>query len=128
MSAADVELAREALPAFQRGGVEAMAGYFHPEFEGVVPPELSAEPDTYRGHDGLRRYWRLWEEQFSDLHLAVDDVIDNGDSVVLLVTFSGRGRESGVPVELPAVTRLTVRDGLIATWTAYPTLEEALAA
>jgi ketosteroid isomerase-like protein len=128
MSAADVELAREALSAFQRGGVEAMAGYFHPEFEGVVPPELSAEPDTYRGHDGLRRYWRLWEEQFSDLHLAVDDVIDNGDSVVLLVTFSGRGRESGVPVELPAVTRLTVRDGLIATWTAYPTLEEALAA
>jgi ketosteroid isomerase-like protein len=46
----------------------------------------------------------------------------------VVVRFSGRGRESGVPVELPAVTRLTVRDGLIATWTAYPTLEDALAA
>jgi ketosteroid isomerase-like protein len=55
-------------------------------------------------------------------------VIDNGDSAVVLATFAGRGRESGVPVELPAVTRLTVRDGLIVTWTAYPTLEDALAA
>jgi ketosteroid isomerase-like protein len=128
MSASGVELAREALSAFQRGGVDEMAGYFHPEFEGVVPPELSAEPDTYRGRDGLRRYFRLWEEQFSDLDLSVDDVIDNGDSVVVVARFSGRGRGSGVPVELPAVTRLTVRDGLIATWTAYATLDDALAA
>jgi len=29
---------------------------FHPDFVGVVPPELSAEPDTYRGHAGIRRY------------------------------------------------------------------------
>ena len=26
-----------------------------PEFEAVTAPELSAEPDVYRGHEGIRR-------------------------------------------------------------------------
>jgi ketosteroid isomerase-like protein len=128
MSAADVDLVRGAFAAYERGGVEALAEYFHPDFEGVVPPELSAEPDIYRGRDGLRRYFALWEEQISDLGVAVEQIIDNGDAVVVLARLSGRGRGSGVPVELPAATRLTVRDGLIGTWTAYPTIEDALAA
>ena len=128
MSAADVDLVRDAFAAYERGGVEALAEYFHPDFEGVVPPELSAEPDTYRGRAGLRRYFALWEEQIRDLGVAVEQVIDNDDAVVVLARLSGRGRGSGVPVELPAATRLTVRDGLIATWTAYPTIEDALAA
>jgi ketosteroid isomerase-like protein len=128
MSAADVDLVRGAFAAYERGGAEALAEYFHPDFEGVVPPELSAEPDIYRGRDGLRRYFALWEEQISDLGVAVEQIIDNGDAIVVLARLSGRGRGSGVPVELPAATRLTVRDGLIATWTAYPTIEDALAA
>ncbi|MFL5837160.1 MAG: nuclear transport factor 2 family protein [Solirubrobacteraceae bacterium] len=128
MSAADIDLVREAFDAYERAGVEALAQYFHPDFEGVVPPELSAEPDTYRGREGLRRYFALWEEQISDLGVAVEQLIDNDDAIVVLARLSGRGRGSGVPVELPAATRVTVRDGLIATWTAYPTLEDALAA
>jgi ketosteroid isomerase-like protein len=128
MSARDLDLVREAFAAYERGGVEALAQHFHPDFEGVVPPELSAEPDTYRGREGLRRYFALWEEQISDLDIAVEQLIDNDDAIVVLARISGRGRGSGVPVELPAATRVTVRDGLIATWTAYPTLEDALAA
>jgi ketosteroid isomerase-like protein len=128
MSAADLDLVREAFAAYEREGVEALAQYVHPRFEGVVPPELSAEPDTYRGRDGLRRYFALWEEQISELDIAVEQIIDNDEAIVVLARISGRGRGSGVPVELHAATRVTVRDRLIATWTAYPTLEDALAA
>ena len=102
MSARDLDLVREAFAAYERGGVEALAQHFHPDFEGVVPPELSAEPDTYRGREGLRRYFALWEEQISDLDIAVEQLIDNDDAIVVLARISGRGRGSGVPVELPA--------------------------
>ncbi|MFL5957183.1 MAG: nuclear transport factor 2 family protein [Solirubrobacterales bacterium] len=83
MSAADIDLVREAFDAYERAGVEALAQYFHPDFEGVVPPELSAEPDTYRGREGLRRYFALWEEQISDLGVAVEQLIDNDDAIVV---------------------------------------------
>jgi hypothetical protein len=55
--------------------------------------------------------------------------VREGDgAVAALLRFSGRGRGSGVPVELPAAVRVTFADGLIATMSAYPTLEDALAA
>jgi ketosteroid isomerase-like protein len=56
MSEGDVARARAALAAFGTGDLDHLVRQFHPDFVGVVPPELSAEPDTYRGHAGIRRY------------------------------------------------------------------------
>jgi len=55
MSESDVELMRQGLQAFEREGVEGLIRFIHPDFEMTTPPGLAAEPDTYRGHDGLRR-------------------------------------------------------------------------
>jgi len=52
MSEGDVARARAALAAFGTGDLDRLVRQFHPDFVGVVPPELSAEPDTYRGHAG----------------------------------------------------------------------------
>ena len=57
MSQEDVELLQEVLEALDEGGVDAVLPFIHPDFEFSTPPSISVEPDTYRGHDGLRRYF-----------------------------------------------------------------------
>ena len=46
--------ARDSTPS-TAGTSRRILALAHTDFEAVVPPELSAEPDTYRGHDGIRR-------------------------------------------------------------------------
>ena len=127
MSRADVDRAWALFASLEKDGVEGAVEYFHPEFEGVVPPDLSAEPDTYRGHAGVRRYFALWEQDIDEFQVTAEDAVDAGDAVVIAVRIRGRGRGSGVEVELPAAVRFTTRDGLIHTMKPYPTVDDALA-
>jgi uncharacterized protein len=128
MSEGDVARARAALAAFGTGDLDRLVRQFHPDFVGVVPPELSAEPDTYRGHAGIRRYLESFREYVDGLRFVPEDIIDAGDAVVVAMRIEGRGRGSGVPFEQRLANRITVRDGLIDSMTAYATVDEALAA
>ena len=128
MSEGDVARARAALAAFGTGDLDRLVRQFHPDFVGVVPPGLSAEPDTYRGHAGIRRYLESFREYVDGLRFVPEDVIDAGDAVVVAMRIEGRGRGSGVPFEQRLANRITVRDDLIDSMTAYATVDEALAA
>ena len=128
MSEGDVARARAALAAFGTGDLDRLVRQFHPDFVGVVPPEHSAEPDTYRGHAGIRRYVESFREYVDGLRFVPEDVIDAGDAVVVAMRIEGRGRGSGVPFEQRLANRITLRDGLIDSMTAYASVDEALAA
>lgn len=127
MSEADVERARAALAAFGSGDIDRLLRQFHPDFEGVVPSELSAEPDTYRGYAGIRRYVETFREYVDGLRFVPEELIDVGDAVVVALRIEGRGRGSGAPFVQRLANRITLRDGLIASITAFPTVDEALA-
>ena len=80
MSAAIV---RQMLDTLNGEGTEAALAWFAEDFHGVVPPELSAEPDTYDGHDGVRHYFDSFHEIVADLRFDAEELVDVG---------SGRGR------------------------------------
>ncbi len=52
MSQQNVEIVRKAVDAFNSGDVGRIFALAHPDFEARIVPELSAEPDTYRGREG----------------------------------------------------------------------------
>ena len=52
----DRDALQAAVEAFASGDPERIVRHIDPEFEGVVPPSMSAEPDNYLGHEGVRRY------------------------------------------------------------------------
>lgn len=62
MSDENVEIVSRAFDAFNEDGTEAFLPYVHPDVEFTTPPDLASEPDTYRGHEGVRRYWRSFFE------------------------------------------------------------------
>jgi ketosteroid isomerase-like protein len=117
------------LDALNGEGVEAALPWFAEDFPGVVPPELSAEPDVYNGHDGVRHYFDTFREIVDELRFDAEELVDVTDTTVAargLIT--GRGRESGIPIEMRVPMVMQVRDGRVATISAYREWEEAVAA
>jgi ketosteroid isomerase-like protein len=95
----------------------------------VVPPEASAEPDTYEGHEGARRYFRGFDGVLDEVRFELLDAEEVGPDAVLAQTrLRGRGSTTGIPVEQGTYVVLTVRAGLVTEIRPYATRPAALAA
>jgi ketosteroid isomerase-like protein len=119
-----VEVLERLFAAFRERGVEGALDFIHPEFEAVIGPELSAEPDVYRGHEGLRRYFAGFEGM-EDVRLQPEAMIEEGGRVLVPMVLSGRGASSGIEVEQRVVQAWWVRDGKAVRVEAFTDLESA---
>ena len=127
MSQENVEIVRDTIAAFNRGGVEAALEYFDPDIEWLGPPEW-LEDRLYEGHDGIRKIAAVWTENFDEYRLDVEKAIDAGDHVVALVYQRARIKGTGDRIEQPIGYDWEVRDGKGARVQVYFTWEEALEA
>ena len=135
MSQENVELVRRLLEMFAQRDHEAVFAFYDPDIEwnAEVGPTLGGGADdlsgVYRGHEGVRTYWRRWLQAWKDLEFEVQDVVGAGDEVVALIRNQRQwGRHSGIATEMPPYGLVfTIRDGKVARWRSYPDHESALA-
>jgi ketosteroid isomerase-like protein len=125
MSQQNVEALRRGFEALSSGDMERILAFVDPDFETVVPPEFSAEPDIYRGYDGVRRYFASFQEAMDEIRFEAEQVFDAGDSVVVEVRLTARGRETGIPVEQRISQVWWIRDGKATRAQTYVSLSEA---
>jgi ketosteroid isomerase-like protein len=128
VSQQNVDALRLGFEAVNGGDLEGLLALVDPNFEAEIPPELSAEPDTYRGHEGLRRYFRAFDDAMEEVRFVPERFWDAGDSVVAIVRLTARGRETRIPVEQRVAQVWTFRDGKAVRVRPYATTSEALAA
>jgi ketosteroid isomerase-like protein len=128
MSKENVEAARHGFEALERGGVEAFLEFIDPEFETTTPPELTVEPATYRGREGLRRYFESFYEIMEEVRFEPEEFIDAGEQVVIPARLVARGRDTGIEAVQQLVMVWTIRNGKGLRVETYATREEALAA
>jgi ketosteroid isomerase-like protein len=85
-------------------------------------------PDTttYRGHDGAATLIAEWAEAFDDLRIDVEELIDAGDRVVVVLRLRGRVRGSAQEVDMPETHVLTMSAGKVTEIHEYATRSEAL--
>jgi ketosteroid isomerase-like protein len=121
-----MELVRRAFEAYNRDGPEAIMSFIHPDFETAVPGELSVEPDTYRGRDGMRRYFESFYDVMDEVRFEPEEIIDAGDRVVVCVRLTTRARATGLSAEQRVTQVWTLRDGLAVRADAFLTREDAL--
>jgi ketosteroid isomerase-like protein len=119
-----VEVLERMFEAFRAGGVERALEFIHPEFEAVVGPDLSAEPDVYRGHDGVRRYFASFEG-IDDVRMTPLEYIPDGERVLVETVVTGRGASSGIEVEQHVVQAWRFRDGKAVRVDAFADLQSA---
>lgn len=123
-----MEVVRRALAAFDSGDIEQVLSMVAPDFEARVAPELSAEPDTYRGNAGVRRYFDSFREAFEQIRFEVESLTDAGDSVVVGMRMTAVGKVTKIPVEQRNAGVWTVVDGKLARIETYAKLDDALSA
>jgi SnoaL-like domain len=125
MSEENIEVVRRAYEvwnAFASGDLtrEALAGiaaeFFDPEVEfewhgGQFMPDT---PQQVRGLPALAGFWEQMLSSYDDLRLALLECIESpNDRVFALVRQTGRGRESGVPIEAHLFQVITIQDGVM---------------
>ena len=128
MTREDVAALKAAFSAMAEGGFEALLPFIHPEFEVTIPPELSLEPDTYRGPAGMRRYFESFYEVVDEVRFEPEDFIDVGRRVVVPMKVIVRGRGSGAEGAQSFVQVWELRDGLAYRIEVFTSLAEAMAA
>jgi ketosteroid isomerase-like protein len=128
MSETTVELVRRGFESLRDGDFETLLPLIHPEFEASTPAALAAEPDTYRGPEGVRRYFESFYDAMDRLSFEADDFIPVGERVVVPVTLRARGRTTGIETEQRIVMVWEARDGLAYRAAVYATFEAAMEA
>ena len=126
MSQENVEVVRRGYEHYNRTG--------EPDYS-VLDPEVvydvssrTFDPFVYHGHDGVREFLALIQEQWAAFRLEPQEFVDAGDSVVVSVRLVGVGKESGVETTANAAHLWTLRGGKIVRQTAFQTMDEALEA
>ena len=128
MSTENMETLRTVMEAFNSGDMTRILALTHPDFEGEVPPELSAEPDNYRGHDGIRRYFQSFEDAMDEIRFHPERLWDTDEYVVVAARLTAKGRQTAIPVEQHFALLWTFREGKALRVRAYASPAEALAA
>ena len=124
----NLEIVQRGFGAFNEGGIDGILPFVHPEFEATTPPELATEPQTYRGHDGIRRWFDSFDEVMEEIRWDARDFHEVGGRVVVEFTLRARGKTTGLDFGQDAVMVWELRDGLAIRLSLYPTLDEAMSA
>ena len=125
MADANVDVVRRLFDDYAEGGVEAVLQDADENVVIEIPPELSAEPDTYRGHDGVRRYFGGFEGMIDDVRYEALELTGHGRFVIAHIRLSGRGMSSGLDVDLEAFVVHELEDGRIVRIRPYADMESA---
>ena len=92
-----IELIRRGYESWNRGDRQWVLDHMSENIEWVTPPE-DPDPGTYRGYEGVERFWAQWRAAVGQLKLEPEEVLSEGDHVLVVALRSGRGEHSGLDV------------------------------
>ena len=94
MSQENVEVVLALHGALNRHDLDGLVSVWHPdgEYRAAIQGAIQGEQGAFRGHDGIREWWRELHDVWDDMTTEVQEVRDLGERVV--VVFSARARGS----------------------------------
>jgi ketosteroid isomerase-like protein len=119
------ELASEGSPREfeQRLTDDALSRFLDPEIEWVPISDSLLAVESYRGFDGVRRFWGEFLTTWESYAVELLGAYDAGDQVAVVVHIVGRTKE--LEVDETQSSLLTVRDGRVVRVQAFADPEGA---
>jgi ketosteroid isomerase-like protein len=100
---------------------------FDPDVEFSPWTAREVEQGTYRGHDGLRRFFGELRDMLGPVRYSPEEYHPLSDDLIVVLTrLEGVGQRSDVPVGTDLGLIYEFQDGLVIRLTAFGSHEEAL--
>jgi ketosteroid isomerase-like protein len=130
MSRENVEVVLQAFGAFARHDYDAVLQAFDEDVVITQPSELLDAPSAQQhGHAGVLEALAIWPEQWDEYRVeSIRVLADSADQVVVATRQSGRGKQSGVTVEMDFTFVFRLPDKKITEWRLFLHEAEALEA
>jgi ketosteroid isomerase-like protein len=125
MSPENMQVVRQVLEAFNGEDIERILAFTHPDAEVEISPDVSAEPDTYRGHDGMRRYFQSFRDAMEEIRFEPEQLWSAGESVVVALRLTARGRQTAILVEQRSAGIWDICDGKVIRVRSYASPKHA---
>ena len=128
MSDPKVELMPELYAAWNRGDLEWLLEHCTPDCEFQTAQILPDTEPSYRGREGVERFWNTFRDPWESLLVEVERIEPVGDDRVLaLLRFRGRARD-GLEVALVYGHLCTMENGLASRLIGFSDWESAIEA
>ena len=115
----NTERVQELYDSFAGGDMEAIRDVMAPDVELHMPKGI-AGGGTFNGFDEIvENVLSVLGNEWVDVSVVPDRYVADGDTVVVLLTWSGTYPETGKSVEYPGAHVFDFEDGTIARWTSY---------
>jgi ketosteroid isomerase-like protein len=98
MSEEKADLVRSAYERLNQRDIEGLVALCDETFL-LDMSERVFNPDTYRGHDGIRRFCADVDEAWETYHWTVEEALAADDSVVAMLHCQGTSRHGGPQVD-----------------------------
>ena len=129
MSQENVEVVKRANAALNRGDIDAALEEYAPD---ASVRDLLNGPDqatVVEGIEAIRQAWSLWIEAFDELRADIQEYIDAENAVVCAAHWHGRGKTSGMNIDVDQFDVFEFGDGrIVRTTLGYRSRADALEA
>ncbi len=127
MSEELVQLVQKGYEAWNAGDRNWVLDHMSPEVEWITP-EDDPDPGTYHGYEGVERYWSQWRAAVGQLNFKIEELIDAGQSVVVVARRQGKGEHSGLEISDRVIQVYDFEDGVCVRVREYYDRSAALSA
>jgi hypothetical protein len=125
MAEANLEALQRGYEALNRGDLSGVLELLDPDIEWHEPGD-SPEAGTHHGRDSFERFFRSWIDSFDEFRVEPEHVVERRNELIAVVRQSGRGRASGVEIEIRLAHVWTIEDGRAVRWESVPNPDDAL--
>jgi ketosteroid isomerase-like protein len=114
----NVEVVKRSNAAINSGEYDRALDALHPDVEWRDFMHAPDAPECVRGVPAVRALMSQWLTAFDEFTMEIGEYIDAGDSVVCVTHSHGKGKASGLEIDLHAAEVYEFEDGQIVrvTW------------
>jgi ketosteroid isomerase-like protein len=126
MSKQSVEIVRRILASVNQANWDEAVAAFAPDAAVTVEPDVSPNPDSYRGSDRIRWFWESVARAWSNVKVELQSIEFIEGQVIADILLTMTGRSTRVEVRSFQTHLFCIRDGRVVSLRMFGERDHAL--
>jgi ketosteroid isomerase-like protein len=126
MTPGNADLLRPIYEEWGRGNWRSQFGVYHPHMEWGWSDEFPGLAGVYEDRRDPNPRLLAWLSEWEHWRAEADDFLELGDHVVVLASYHGRGRGSGVEIHQDGAHVFELRDGKVVRLEIFASRDKAI--